>query len=164
MNRDALSFGVASVLAASIGCAGIPADSSESGVPLYRNLGKHHYAVTTDNRRAQAYFDQGLRLTYAFNHAEAMDLESALVYDEPPPWYQPVRQFFGAALHDAGRYPEAEAVFREDLDRNPENGWSLFGLAESLEAQASVAEAKDVKRRFDRAWKRADVTLKASRY
>ena len=41
-------------------------------VPLYDDLGDHHYAVTTDTPAAQQYFDQGLRLYYAFNHAEAV--------------------------------------------------------------------------------------------
>lgn len=41
-------------------------------VPLYDNLGDHHYPITTAKPTAQAYFDQGLRLYYAFNHAEAI--------------------------------------------------------------------------------------------
>jgi tetratricopeptide (TPR) repeat protein len=41
-------------------------------VPLYTNLGSHHHPITTSVPRAQQYFDQGLRLTYAFNHAEAI--------------------------------------------------------------------------------------------
>ncbi|MEB3322099.1 MAG: hypothetical protein VKI81_04680 [Synechococcaceae cyanobacterium] len=40
--------------------------------PLYDNLGKHHYPLSIRNPQAQAYFDQGLRLYYAFNHAEAV--------------------------------------------------------------------------------------------
>lgn len=40
--------------------------------PLYDNLGRHHYAITTTVPRAQAYFDQGLRLYYAFNHEEGI--------------------------------------------------------------------------------------------
>src|SRR5262249_40021515 len=56
-------------------------------------------------------------------------------FTEPPPWYFPVRQALGAVLLQAGRAGDAEQVYREDLRRNPGNGWSLFGLAASLRAQ-----------------------------
>jgi predicted Zn-dependent protease len=85
-------------------------------------------------------------------------------FTEPPPWYFPVRQALGAALLQGGRPGEAEAVYREDLRRNPENGWSLFGLAQSLRAQGKAAEAAEVQARFERAWARADVRLTASRF
>jgi tetratricopeptide (TPR) repeat protein len=58
---------------------------------------------------------------------------------EPPPWYYPVRHSLGAALLAGGRAPEAEGVYREDLRRNPENGWALFGLAQALRAQGQAA-------------------------
>ena len=44
---------------------------SDSAPPLWDNLGSLHYPVTTANPLAQTFFDQGLRLAYAFNHAEA---------------------------------------------------------------------------------------------
>jgi tetratricopeptide (TPR) repeat protein len=83
---------------------------------------------------------------------------------EPPPWYYPVRHSLGAALLAGGRAAEAEAVYREDLRRNPENGWSLFGLAQALRAQGKAGEAAEVDARFKQAWARADVTLIASRF
>jgi cytochrome c-type biogenesis protein CcmH/NrfG len=70
----------------------------------------------------------------------------------------------GATLLDAGRAPEAEAVYREDLRRNPNNGWSLFGLAQALRAQNKSAEAGEAERAFQTAWAGADVTLAASRF
>jgi predicted Zn-dependent protease len=83
---------------------------------------------------------------------------------EPPPWYFPVRQSLGAVLLKANRAAAAEAVYREDLRRNPENGWSLHGLAESLRAQGKPAEAAAVEQRRRKAWARADVRLVASRF
>jgi len=95
--------------------------------------------------------------------AEAVRIQDGHWFTEPPPWYFPVRQSLGAALLQAGRAAEAEAVYREDLRRNPENGWSLFGLAQSLRAQNKTVEAAAVDARFRRAWARADVTLTSSR-
>ena len=64
----------------------------------------------------------------------------------------------------SGRPADAEQVYREDLRRNPGNGWSLFGLAQSQRAQARMAEAAQTDERFRQAWSRADVTLTASRF
>lgn len=94
----------------------------------------------------------------------AIVIESTLTYDEPPPWYQPVRQVLGAVLLEANLSAEAEAIYLEDLERFPENGWSLFGLAQSLDAQGKTAEAVAVRRRFETAWANADVELLASRF
>ena len=94
---------------------------------------------------------------------EAVKIEDGIPYNEPPVWHHPPRQILGAMLLEAGRAAEAEAVYREDLQRFRENGWSLFGLRESLRAQRRADEAADVQRRFERAWARADVTLTSSR-
>lgn len=48
------------------------AAAQPSRVPLYTDLGSHHMKITTRSNVAQQYFDQGLRLTYAFNHPEAV--------------------------------------------------------------------------------------------
>jgi tetratricopeptide (TPR) repeat protein len=90
---------------------------------------------------------------------EAARLEDALRYDEPPDWIQPVRHTLGAVLLTADRPAEAEAVYREDLARWPENGWSLFGLARALHLQGKAEEAKAMQERADRAWDDADVPL-----
>jgi tetratricopeptide (TPR) repeat protein len=93
---------------------------------------------------------------------EAVRLQDKLPYAESPPWYYPVRQSLGAVLLAADRAADAEKVYYEDLQRNPENGWSLYGLAESFRAQKTAAS--DVEQRFQKAWERADVTLTASRF
>ena len=101
----------------------------------------------------------------AITHLEtATRLEDALVYIEPPDWYLPTRQVLGAVLLQAGRASEAEAVYWEDLRRYPHNGWSLFGLAESLRRQEKSEEAKMAEQRFQKAWAQADVKLTASRF
>lgn len=94
----------------------------------------------------------------------AVQIQDALPYMEPPYWYYPVRQTLGSVLLNADRYAEAEDVYRQDLDYFPENGWSLHGLAQSLRAQGRTAEARDVQRRFEQAWKHADVQLSQLSY
>jgi tetratricopeptide (TPR) repeat protein len=94
---------------------------------------------------------------------QGVQLEDAAAYFEPPLWHSPVRQTLGAVLLDAGRAAEAEAVYREDLRRYPENGWSLLGLAQSLLIQGRTEEAEETMRRYSRAWRHADVELVASR-
>ncbi|WP_437959769.1 hypothetical protein WME76_09080 [Sorangium sp. So ce119] len=93
----------------------------------------------------------------------AARVEDTLRYFEPPDWPEPVRHTLGAALLKAGRPRDAEAVYREDLRRNPDNGWSLCGLEQSLRAQGREEEADAAHARFERAWARADVRLSGSR-
>lgn len=90
---------------------------------------------------------------------KAIAVEDRLRYDEPPDWMQPVRHTLGAVLLRAGEYAKAEAVYREDLARYPENGWSLFGLARALRLQKKEAEATAVDARFSKVWSGADVKL-----
>lgn len=90
---------------------------------------------------------------------EAVDAADRLSYAEPADWFYPVRHYQGAALLEAGRHQEAEAVYREDLRRNPKNGWGLFGLTQSLEAQGRQEEAARTRAAFEKAWARADFPL-----
>jgi tetratricopeptide (TPR) repeat protein len=91
-------------------------------------------------------------------------LEDNLIYNEPPDWHIPVRQSLGAVLLEAGRAAEAEAIFWQDLSQNRENGWSLYGLTQSLQAQGKEEQAAGIKERFRKAWNQADVSLTASRF
>lgn len=92
----------------------------------------------------------------------AVALEDKLRYDEPPGWMIPVRHSLGAALMTHRRYPEAEQVYRADLARLPGNGWSLFGLMESLEMQQQGTEAQVVRAQFNKVWTKADVSISSS--
>lgn len=108
---------------------------------------------------------RGGRTEDAVTHfQEAVKLEDQLRYMEPPEWPLPTWQALGAVLLTAGRAADAEAVYREDLRRNPENGWALFGLAQSLKRQNKADEAAAVEQRFKKAWARADVALTSSRF
>ncbi len=93
---------------------------------------------------------------------EAVRIEDELLYMEPPEWIQPSRHTLGAVLTAAGRHAEAEKVYREDLDRWPENGWSLYGLAACLRVRGATAEAQQVEARFKKVWANADTTIGSS--
>jgi tetratricopeptide (TPR) repeat protein len=94
----------------------------------------------------------------------AVRLEDALVYTEPAEFHFPPRHALGAVLLEANRPAEAETVYWEDLKRNRESGWALFGLMQALKAQGKNADAALVEARFKKAWAQADVTLASSRY
>jgi tetratricopeptide (TPR) repeat protein len=101
----------------------------------------------------------------AIAHLErAVRLEDSLVYTEPSEFHYPPRHALGAILLEAGRPIEAETVYWEDLRRNRENGWALFGLLQALRAQQKTDEAAVIEARFSKAWARADVMLTASRF
>jgi tetratricopeptide (TPR) repeat protein len=103
-------------------------------------------------------------LETAISHfGEAVEAQDALPYTEPPFWYYPTRQSLGLALLRAGQAAEAEAVYLRDLEDYPMNGWSMFGLVQSLEAQGKTAEAAEMRQMFDRTWVMADVELTGSR-
>lgn len=95
---------------------------------------------------------------------QAVSLESELSYIEPPDWTQPMRHYLGAALLAAGRAEDAEQVYRQDLAWNRNNGWALYGLWRSLEAQGRTEEARTTRSRFQEAWRDADTELEASRF
>lgn len=104
-------------------------------------------------------------LETAINKLEqASRKEDKIRYDEPPDWIQPVRHTLGAVLLRAGRPSEAEKKYREDLTIFPENGWSLMGLRDALQAQGKNAEANEVASRFKRQWSTADVKPSATCY
>jgi tetratricopeptide (TPR) repeat protein len=91
---------------------------------------------------------------------QAVKLQAALAYDEPPPWFYSTRQSLGAALLKSGRAKEAEAVFREALAKQPREGRLLFGLWQSVKAQRRDSEAALVEQQFRAAWKDATTELR----
>jgi tetratricopeptide (TPR) repeat protein len=93
------------------------------------------------------------------DYTEAVRMQDALGYDEPPSWYYPVRETLGAELLAHKKDAMAEAVYRDDLKRNPDNPRSLYGLAESLRAEGKAQEAAKVEERFTKEWSHADITL-----
>ncbi len=91
---------------------------------------------------------------------KAVAIQDSLIYDEPPPFFYPVRESLGAALLRSGDPTAAEDIFREGLLKTPHNGRMLFGLLESLKAEHKTEAAAWVQREFDDAWSTATLTLR----
>jgi tetratricopeptide (TPR) repeat protein len=132
----------------------VPADATQGNNqahPIYDigELKAQARVVTAEGRR-----DDAIRLL-----TEAVQLEDKLAYNEPNDMLFPTRHLLGAELLAAAKPADAEAVFREDLKRHPNNGWALNGLAQALAAQKRDADAAAARKQFERAWSRADVKL-----
>ncbi len=119
--------------------------------------------IATLHLEAEIAFAEG-HIDVAIQSLEsASAIHDDLPYMEPPPWYAPPRQTLGALLLKEDRAEEAEAVYREDLRQYPKNGWSLLGLAQSLEAQGETVKAAWALKGFEAAWAHADIELESSR-
>ncbi|MEZ5757242.1 MAG: hypothetical protein R3D86_03365 [Emcibacteraceae bacterium] len=99
-----------------------------------------------------------------YHLGRAVRMEDSLAYNEPPSWYFPTRHILGAILLDAGQPVEAEVVYWEDLEHNPENAYSLFGMYQALTAQGKNDQAAEFKARYDAMWANSDVKLSSSRF
>ncbi|MEP6918461.1 MAG: hypothetical protein ABJC89_22660, partial [Acidobacteriota bacterium] len=137
--------------------AATPADAG-AGLNTARDV----FAVALATARAHLAQAEGKLDEAASQFRAAIAKEDTLAYDEPADWFIPVRQELGALLLKMGKNVEGAAVYRADLVRHPDNGWSLFGLAQSQRAQKKDGEAAALERQFADAWKHADVTLTAS--
>ena len=93
----------------------------------------------------------------------AQEMERKLPYTEPAYWHRPVAHLLGAALLEAGKPAEAEAVYTDSLHHYRRDGWALAGLVKALDAQGKTAEAAKAKAEFAEAWKRADTQIATSR-
>ena len=112
--------------------------------------------------RGEISFRSGAMAAAVTSFDEAVAMQDALPYTEPPFWYYPTRQSLGAALLADGRAAEAQLVFEADLEQYPMNGWSLYGLTEALNAQGLTASAEAARQRFETVWQFSDVTLSSS--
>jgi tetratricopeptide (TPR) repeat protein len=135
--------------------------SSRPDLGRYRLKGINPLAT---NLKISAHLLRGEIALAAGDRAKAVDqfrqatvLEDGLEEDEPPAWPMPTRYYLGAALLAAGDAAAAERMYRQDLRRYPDNGWSLAGLAESLRQQGKLDAAREAGDRFRNAWSRADL-------
>src|SRR5262249_51637486 len=120
------------------------------------------FAIATDNLEGEILLREGKLKDAIASLKAAVAKEDKLRYSEPPDWFVPTRHALGAVLLRDKQPAAAEEVYREDLRRWPENGWSLHGLAACLEAQGKKSEAEAVRKKFTETWKRADVKIPSS--
>ena len=143
-------------------------DAAIKAAPAYlmagMNSGRAAYRIAGLKARARIALARGQSANAIALLREAVTAEDALDYDEPSDEFFPVRHLLGAALLVAGKPVEAAQVYRDDLARNPANGWALFGLHQALDAQGRKAEAGVVHRRFVAAWAHADTRLEMSAF
>jgi tetratricopeptide (TPR) repeat protein len=136
-----------------------PASTTFRGHPANALLGITGGILRAELLRDEQHYDEAITAL-----EQAVALEDGLRYDEPEPLNFSARHWLGAVLLDAGLAADAERIYREDLAKHPRNGWSLFGLEQSIRAQNRRAEADDVQRQFRDAWSRSDAWIRASRY
>jgi len=146
-NRDRAGFDreVAAIEAikASNGLAGM----TEQGVPAADLLTLAQHVARGRFATAHKRYDEAIG-----HYRKAMTIEGRIPYQEPPYWYYPVGQSLGAALFMAGRHEEASEAFRAALVQAPHNGWVLYGLARSEEAQGHRVEAAAARQAFSKSW------------
>jgi tetratricopeptide (TPR) repeat protein len=136
-------------------------DIAIAAIPPDRPLGTSNHAldvakVAGEIASGEIAAARGSRKQALAHLTEAVRLQDALNYEEPPMWYYPVRESLGDQLLAMGRTREAEAVYRDDLEKNPGNPRSLYGLAQCLSVQGRTDEASRVREQFRKAWRFAD--------
>ncbi len=135
--------------------------SFPQGATFRKNDARSMFKIAYLALDGQILYRQGKRDQALAELRQAVQSEDSLQYMEPPDWIESSRHLLGALLLDAGRDAEAESVYKEDLRRHPENGWSLYGLARCLRKQKNT-QAEAVAARSKAAWKYADVPLTSS--
>ncbi|MBO9592058.1 MAG: hypothetical protein J7599_04055 [Niabella sp.] len=115
------------------------------------------HTLTAEVQQNKKEYD---RAVASFN--KAIVIEDNLNYNEPPDWFFSIRHHLGAALIQAGKYSQAEKIYREDLETWKENGWALAGLQQALQKQGKEPEARLAGQRLAKAWQYADFDLAAS--
>lgn len=139
--------------------ATVPADTA-AGFNTLRDI----LAVAAPVVAARIAASDGRAAEAARSLEQAVAAEDRLAYDEPADWFFPVRHILGAQLLESGQPAQAERVYRRDLERNPDNGWSLYGLATALRAEGRKGAAAASERELARVWKHADVRLVSSAF
>jgi tetratricopeptide (TPR) repeat protein len=149
----------APLAAAAVLIAAVPAEATQGF-----NAASDVYAIGQLKARARIASATGRHDDAIGLLRQAAAKDDKLAYNEPRDMFFPVAHLLGAELVAAGKAADAEAVYRDDLKRYPNDGWALFGLGRAMSAQGRTVEAAAAMSDFDRAWHRADVTLAASAF
>jgi tetratricopeptide (TPR) repeat protein len=144
------------------------ADKLIAAVPPEATQGNNHakplFEVGQLKARARLASAEGKRDEAIALLTQAVTMDDKLSYGEPRDMIFPTRHALGAELLAAGKAADAEAVYREDLKWNPNNGWAYYGLSLALAAQKKDAEAAEARKQFEQAWDKADVKLASTAF
>src|SRR5262249_34866752 len=121
----------------------VAADTSLNQLHFSLNTGRDIFSIAPEMLAGELDAAKGSHESSIAHFQRAVLMGDAPAYFEPEEWHSPPRLALGAELLAAGRAREAEAVYWQDLKKHPENGWSLYGLAQAQEAQGHVAEAAE---------------------
>ena len=110
----------------------------------------------------ETYMAKGEYSKAVASFKKGVEIEDLNNYTEPPDWAQPMRHYLGAALLKSNKPEEAEIVYRRDLRWNQNNGWSLFGLYQSLKMQGKASESEEIYKKWTESWKLSDIDIQAS--
>ena len=139
-------------------------DPSINAPLLSLNTGRSILRIAPEVLAGEIAAAQG-KFNVAIMHLRrAVHFEDILAYTEPSEWHFPPRLALGAILLESGHALEAEAVYWEDLRRNRNNGWALYGLLQALRVQEKITQSEVVEARFKKTWMRADIKLSSSRF
>jgi tetratricopeptide (TPR) repeat protein len=127
--------------------------------PPFNNKTKDILRIANDVLTAKIALARNDKQAAISSLRDAVTVQDSLNYGEPPDWYFPVRESLGGVLLMSGDAKGAEKVFREDLERNPRNPRSLFGLREALKAQDRSYDAGFVEKQFKDSWKGGEMKL-----
>lgn len=133
-------------------CENIPEDAVWGDDPAYKLLDVSRNFIAGEIALQQGDWETAAELLEA-----GAAIEDVLGYGEPPQWLQPIRHTLGAVYLKAEKFEDAERVYRDDLNHWRENGWSLYGLAKSLEGQGRGSEAAEMMKRYEAAFSKADM-------
>lgn len=128
------------------------------------NSAKSILEIASHEALGEWHADLG-ELEVALTHLKkAVEKQDSLVYIEPPSWYHSTRLTLGEILLKSNQFNEAEKIFRQDLEKFPQNGWALFGLKQALLKQSKFQEFENTRILFKKAWQYADIQLTSARF
>jgi tetratricopeptide (TPR) repeat protein len=135
----------------------IPEDYLWASDTVHRVLEVSDYFILGEIALQNGHWDKAAHLL-----EKAITIEDTLAFREPPQWLQPTRHTLGAVYLKSGNYAEAERVYREDLTKWPDNGWSLYGLSRALQEQGKTAAAEQAIKKHRHVWANADAPIATS--
>jgi len=90
---------------------------------------------------------------------EAVAMEDALNYNEPPDWFFSIRHYLGPVLIEDGQVKEAIDIYNEDLKNYPKNGWAQHGLKVAYTSLNHTEHVSKMESLLAESWKYADFNL-----